>query len=523
MDASMFSEADQAQIRALGLSEEEVLSQLNVFREPSPRLRLNRPCTIRDGIRIIPDGELPALSRVYQEAAREGRCLKFVPSSGTASRMLQAHLWFLNQHETADRQRVAEMAGSADERFSEIRRFVDEIHRFTFFEDLAQAMGVGPSELQAVVRGGRLRECLEVFLTPRGLNYAALPKALFKFHQYPWGCRTAVEEHLVEAAGYVKDDRGICRVHFTTSPEHVDLFETALKEVMPRYERECGARFEVGLSVQKPSTQTISVDLEGRPFRLSDGSLHFRPGGHGALLENLQDLQGDIVFIKNIDNIVPDRLKPPTFIWKEALAGQLVRVQRRVFSYLDRLMQGDGGTPFLDEVTAFVVKDLFLALPGQWRSARSKEKRDFLISALDRPLRVCGMVRNQGEPGGGPFWVEDSEGNLSLQIVESVQVDHESAMQRGLWNAATHFNPVDLVCGIRDRLGAPFDLRRYQDPRAVLITRKSKDGLDLKAMELPGLWNGAMAKWNTIFVEVPAVTFNPVKTLSDLLREAHQA
>jgi hypothetical protein len=374
-----------------------------------------------------------------------------------------------------------------------------------------------------MMKTGGLKECLEVFLTPKGLNYAALPKALFKFHRYPWGSRTALEEHLVEAVGYVKDARGLCRVHLTTSLEHMGLFEAMAKAIRSGYEREYHARFELSFSAQKPSTQTIAADLEGRPFRVADGSLLFRPGGHGALLENLNDLQGDIVFIKNIDNVVPDRLKALTFMWKGALAGQLVRVQRRIFSYLERLVEGAQEARFLDEVMEFARADLSVMLPKRSRPDTPSEKRDFLISALDRPLRVCGMVANQGEPGGGPFWVEDPDGSLSLQIVESVQVDQDSPGQRGIWNAATHFNPVDLVCGVRDRLGAPFDLRRYLDRRAVLITRKSKDGLELNAMELPGLWNGAMARWNTIFVEVPAATFNPVKRLGDLLREAHQA
>jgi hypothetical protein len=263
-------------------------------------------------------------------------------------------------------------------------------------------------------------------------------------------------------------------------------------------------------------------DLENRPFRLEDGRLLFRPSGHGALIQNLNDLKGDIIFMKNIDNVVPDGLKDTTFIWKRALAGHLVKIQKRIFSYVEKLAEGIDEDQLLNEALEFASTELFLSIPKGLRQGSTREKREFLLSMLNRPLRVCGVVKSQGEPGGGPFWVEGRDGTLSLQIVEEPQVDPHSIEQREIWNSATHFNPVDIVAGVRDYRGNPFDLEQYIDPNAIIITRKSQDGRELKALELPGLWNGAMAHWNTIFVEVPLTTFNPVKTLNDLLRPEHQ-
>ncbi|MDY7038596.1 MAG: DUF4301 family protein, partial [Thermodesulfobacteriota bacterium] len=287
------------------------------------------------------------------------------------------------------------------------------------------------------------------------------------------------------------------------------------------YERQ-GVRYELSFSVQKPSTDTIAVDLDNRPLRGKHGELVFRPGGHGALLENLNDLKGDIVFIKNIDNLVQDRLKKKTYIYKKALGGYLVELQGDIFKYIKRLINRDVDEPFLNQVFEFMRSKLSIITPeGMGQSSRS-EKLEFLITRLNRPLRICGMVENEGEPGGGPFWVEHEDKTLSLQIVESSQVDMESNDQSAIWKSSTHFNPVDLICGVRDHSGMPFDLMHFSDPDTGFISMKSKDGNELKALELPGLWNGAMANWNTVFVEVPIITFNPVKTVLDLLRKEHQ-
>jgi hypothetical protein len=437
--------------------------------------------------------------------------------------MFALQLFFSRQGGGVDRPRIIAAAEAGESRAADILRFMENLPRFPFFSRLHGAMTRNGLDLDDLLRRGQYGPILDAILSSPGLDFASLPKGLVDFHRDPRGERTAFEEHLVEAAATVRDRNGLCRLHFTVSSEHRGRFEEALRRVKPRYEERCGVQFQVDFSEQRPSTDAIAVDLNDRPFRLDDGQLLLRPGGHGALLENLDALHGDIVFIKNIDNVVPDRLKGPTVLWKRILSGLLVKVQGQIFSHLEALSAGAGGQRKAKEAMDFAVAELSIPPPpGLW-PAGPDGQRTYLLRALRRPLRVCGVVRNQGEPGGGPFWVEDPEGLSSLQIVESVQVDLDSPQQRRIWETATHFNPVDLVCGVRDGQGIPYDLRRFTDPSAVLITRKSKDGLAVKALEHPGLWNGAMARWNTIFVEVPLITFNPVKTIDDLLREEHRA
>jgi hypothetical protein len=419
-----FSPADRAAIEKHGLTVEEISRQLALFSDPPAPHRLVRPATAGDGIQRVEEGDHAALLALADETARAGRLTKFVPASGAASRMFASLLPGARETE-------------------ETRRFRDNRDAFAFrasVEELSRA-----------------------------------PKALIAFHAYPEGARTAFEEHLFEAAGTVRDASGLCRVHFTVSGEHRGAFEKKLREVRPRVERATGARFDVSFSEQAPSTDTIAADPGGGPFRTAAGDLLFRPGGHGALLVNLAEVArrgGDVVLVKNIDNVVPDARRAPTLLWKRLLTGLLVTLER---------------------------------------SGRR-----------DRPIRVCGVVRNEGEPGGGPFWVDGPAGP-SLQIVESAQVDLKDAAQAALWKAATHFNPVDLVCSLRDAAGRPFELGRFVDERAVFIAEKTHEGRPLKALERPGLWNGAMAFWETVFVEVPKETFAPVKTVLDLLRPEHRA
>ncbi len=521
-DPSIFSREDLKQIRSLGITIEQITSQLEAFRRPEPYLRLNRPCTIGDGIRTITEEELPALFEHQREAANQGQCLKFVPASGAATRMFEFLLWFYNHEPRMDQAEIARRAEAGERKCKDLLEFMAQIECFAFFDTLREVMTNAALDIHALMKRGRFRQVLEYLLTSRGLNYANLPKGLLAFHRYPDESRTTFEEHLVEAAEYVRNDRGICRLHFTVSPEHREGFEGLLEKVRPPYETEYNVQFRVDFSIQKQSTNTIAVDTENRPFRLEDGRLLFRPSGHGALIENLNDLEGDVIFIKNIDNVVPDKLKGPTFTWKKALAGYLVKLQKRIFRYVEKLAEGMEEDQFLNEALEFATAELRLFIPEGRRLEAPGKKREFLLSALNRPLRVCGIVESQGEPGGGPFWVEGRDGSLSLQIVEEAQVDPHSVEQREIWRSATHFNPVDIVAGVRDYRGNPFDLRKYVDPNAILITKKSQDGRALKALELPGLWNGAMAHWNTIFVEVPLITFNPVKTMNDLLRPEHQ-
>jgi hypothetical protein len=343
---------------------------------------------------------------------------------------------------------------------------------------------------------------------------------LIIFHAYPNGDRTAFEEQLVEAIAYTEDSNYESRVHFTVSPEYRDKIKNYVEYIKKKYENK--VTLFVEYSVQKKSTQTIAYSLEHDLFVTSGGNLVFRPGGHGALIENLDDLNGDIVFIKNIDNVVPDYLKPETYLYKRLLGGYLVQLQDQIFDYLKKL-ENEIEDSLLEEITNFADEKLHIVMPDSVKAGGTAEKIQFLRSKLNRPIRVCGMVKNQGEPGGGPFWVEDDEANLSLQIVEKAQIDLSDPEQREILEQSTHFNPVDLVCGLRDYTGEPFDLSEFIDEEAGIITEKSLEGKPLKAMELPGLWNGSMAFWNTIFVEVPLITFNPVKTVNDLLRDEHQS
>jgi len=515
-----FSQEDLFQMKALGISEEQVRAQIQIFEKSSFHVRLHRPCTIGDGILQISSDEMPTYIRLQEKAAQEGRFLKFVPASGAASRMVQSLLRIY--HKNVEVKEVQKWADGGDLEAKEFLNFITKIRQFPFFEDLKALMASHGLQIEDLLDQGRWFEVIEFLVAERGLHYGMLPKGLWKFHRYPSGGRTTLEEHLVEAVHTVRDQKGICRLHITVLPEHEGAFRQLLERIKPLYEQNYQSRFEVTFSVQKHSTDTIAVDLENQPFREKDGSLFFRPGGHGALLENLNDLQGDLIYLKNIDNVLPDRFKEPTLTWKKVLGGFLIETQEFINRYVSQLMEGQEGMGLCEEAMAFAQNRLLIPRPRDFKQWMEKEKREFLLSKLDRPLRVCGMVKNEGEPGGGPFWVEGRDGTLSLQIVESAQVDPQSSEQQAIWVSATHFNPVDLVCAVRDFRGRPFHLERYVDPEAVFISQKSKEGRDLKSLELPGLWNGAMAGWITLFVEVPIATFSPVKTINDLLKPEHQ-
>lgn len=512
-----WSDADRAQIAAREMTIEEVERQIDLLRRPPPPLELLRPCSIGDGIRTLPAAELAAAGAANEAARRRGRMSKFVPASGAATRMFQALLAARAAGAASrDQARRREAAGDADARA--LLDFAAGLPRFAFHQELRAALRRGGQDLEELLASGTLAPILDALLGPEGLDYARLPKGLLLFHRYENGPRTPFEEHLVEAAGYVAGADGTCRLHFTVSAEHEAGFRALLERVRPVYERRFSAHFDVGFSLQKPSTDTLAVDLQDEPLRSADGRLHFRPGGHGALIENLRQLEGDIVFIKNIDNVVPEHLAVSTVLWKQALAALLLRLQAEIFRHLEALADRPG-PPQVEAAAAFARAELLLDVPA----GGAEERRVFLLRKLDRPLRVCGVVRNTGEPGGGPFWVRGAGGEETPQIVEGAQVNPGAPRQREILASASHFNPVDLVCGLRNRRGEPFDLRRYVDPSAVFISRKSSDGRAVKALERPGLWNGAMADWTTVFVEVPLQTFNPVKTVLDLLRPEHQS
>lgn len=518
-----FSEKDLQAIRARGGSVEKILSEIETFSKGFPPLELVRPCTAGDGICVLNENEIVRLGDVYAGAALSGRAMKFVPASGAASRMFKDLIAIHQRHKQIDLAQIEDSARHGDPVCQGFLAWARHLPEFAFYGDLRRAMKKDRLDLDGCLSGGQWGLVLEYLLSSRGLNYAHYPKGLIKFHRYEDHDRSAFEEHLAEVAAFVADRSGTARIHFTipAEPHGIEkVIREQLEGVSGKYAKS-GIRFELSFSCQKLSSDTIAVELNNQPFRDEKGGLVFWPGGHGVLLENLAELKGDILFIKNIDNVAPDRLKEEVCRYKKALGGYLVETQNQVFFYLGRMAEKKVNDDLLAEMIGFAESRLSRRLPLGPDSPKREAVLELLFSWFNRPLRVCGMVPNRGEPGGGPFWVRGQGGEVSLQIVEESQVDARSPGQKHIWAAATHFNPVDLVCGIRDYLGRPFDLSRFSDPNTGFISHKSRDGRELKALELPGLWNGAMGYWNTVFVEVPVETFHPVKTVTDLLRREH--
>ena len=507
----MLTQEDKALLAKKGISEEQIAAQLACFEKGFPFLKLEAAASIGNGIVATTDSERDAYIKAWEAYKNEGGHVvtKFVPASGAASRMFKNLFEFLG--------------ADYDEPTTDFeKKFFSQIEHFAFYADLNEACRRNAGkDIPGLLAGKDYKAVVANLLKAAGLNYGALPKGLLKFHKYEDGARTPLEEHLVEGALYAAGADGKVNVHFTVSPEHRSLFEQLVGEKAAKYAEKYGVEYHVSFSEQKPSTDTIAADMDNRPFRDDKGHLVFRPGGHGALIENLNDLDSDIVFVKNIDNVVPDRLKADTVTYKQVLAGVLVTLQKKAFDYLRLIDSGQYTHEQIEEMICFVQQELYC------RKHDIKDLEDgdlilYLKSKLNRPMRVCGMVKNVGEPGGGPFLAYNADGTVSLQILESSQIDMKDPEKKAMFEKGTHFNPVDLVCAIRDYQGRKFDLLRYVDPATGFISYKSKNGKDLKALELPGLWNGSMSDWNTVFVEVPLSTFNPVKTVNDLLREQHQ-
>jgi len=511
-------------LRAHGLSEERALAQLEAFRAGSRFTVLDRPCTVNDGIVRLSPAESENFAAICAAAANQGRCLFFVPASGAATRMFKGLSALRRRSDRPDLAGLAkEAARNADAR--ETWEWFTHVREFAFFPALREAVARSGADPEASLAAGEYGIWLEALLGPAGLGYADLPKALIPFHASPRGPRLALEEHLAEAFALGRDVSWRCRLHFTVSPEHEAAILAALDRARRPYESE-GARFEISLSTQKPSTDTLAADAGNQPFRDADGRLVFRPAGHGALLENLHHTAGDLVFLKNIDNVVPESRRGPVLAFRRVLGGYLAHLQERIHAY-SRALASSPDIPLIEEAAHFAAQRLgalpptpLQAPPGNAEAAAAKAA--WLARAFARPLRVCAMVRNTGEPGGGPFWVRHPDGSLRPQIVETAQVDLSQSAQRKILESATHFNPVDIACALRNPDGQPYQLLDFVDSSTALITEKSKDGKPLKALELPGLWNGSMAYWNTVFVEAPLETFNPVKTVNDLLRENHR-
>jgi len=537
---SHLTDADLAQLREHGITPEEAERQLALLADPPLPPELVAPCTAGDGIVRLAEGEVDGLVARFDKARLAGRVTKLVPASGAASRMFKTLLpWVAYAgNPVAAAKEMSRRAVAGDPAAGDGVRFLSELPSFPFYEELRKALAAEGQDLERLRLGGEMGAVLHALLSDDRLGYSARPKALIPFHRYGDEVRTPFEEHLVEAAGYAADGGGVARLHFTVPPDARDAMEGLLESVRERYRERYGVRFEVTLSVQEPSTDTLALDLEasgepgheGDPFRLEDGSLLLRPGGHGALLGNLADIArrgGDLVLVKNIDNVQPDRMEGEVTLWKKLLGGWLLALRERVFEHLERLeahrLEEEPGEEALAGAERFLAEELSVRVPAAWRKLDPSERAARLRNRLDRPLRVAGMVVNRGEPGGGPFWVRSEDGTVSAQIVERAQIDEESAEQVGVFESSTHFNPVDLACAVRNRRGEPYDLERFVDEEAVFIAEKSHGGRPLLALERPGLWNGAMAGWNTVFVEVPEVTFSPVKTVFDLLRKEHRA
>ncbi len=502
----MFDPSDLRQLKSKGISPEKAKAQLQNFETGFAYADLTAPATVGNGIVRIENEDIKQYENRYDANTEDEKIVKFVPASGAASRMFQALFEFMNLAEP-----TSDLAN-----YPVVQTFFKKPEQFAFYDDLRQAY----QSKFGVFNASDYVNILKILLTESGLNYGNSPKGLLKFHAYKGHNRTGAEEHITEAALY-GSAQGSANVHFTVSQEHHEAFELHIEAVKNVYERAFGINIEVEFSEQKPSTDTIAADEHNLPFRNNDGSMLFRPGGHGALIENLNDIDADVIFIKNIDNIVPDRLKDTTVSYKKIIGGILVELRDKIFTYI-RLLQSKPDELLLNEIVKFFSESLFYQPEKHYNSMSFTEKVNYLLTKLNRPLRVCGMVKNEGEPGGGPFFVRNSKGDIGLQIVESSQIDFKNPAQKQLADSATHFNPVDLVCAVKDYSGKKFDLRNFIDEETGFISEKSKDGKKLKAQELPGLWNGAMADWNTLFVEVPIITFNPVKIVTDLLREQHQ-
>jgi hypothetical protein len=514
----MFSTNDMQQIASRGISMKTIEQQLHDLKNGYPMARLQAAATKENGIRTFNEKEIHELITNFDRTAKDLKLVKFVPASGAATRMFK-HLFEFRQL-PADKK--ASLKPAEDDDFNSVGYFFRHISKFAFYDDLKRIMSRAGFGIEDCLNRKDFDTILDFILTPTGMNYGNLPKGILKFHHYGTFARTAAGEHLVEGAYYCVNRSKHVSVHLTVSPEHLSNFRDLIAYVQPYYESMFGVMYDVSFSIQKPSTDTLAVDLNNEPFREKDGTLVFRPGGHGALIENLNDLDCDIVFIKNIDNVVPDRLKAETYRYKKLIGGLLMNIQARAFNLLRLLDKKPPSEEAILEATQFCENQINISFPSDFSHWEESKKVKYLHNILNRPMRICGMVKNEGEPGGGPFWVKNKQGEISLQIVESSQIDLNDPGQKKIFSSSTHFNPVDLVCSLKNYQGEKFDLHNFIDTSTGFISVKSKDGKQLKALELPGLWNGAMANWITLFVEVPIITFNPVKTVNDLLREQHQ-
>lgn len=512
-----FSEADFEQIRSLGISLDKIEGELLLFKLGIPKITLEKPATIDDGIVKLSTEEFQNYADSFDSKKDQLKLKKFVPASGAASRMFKFLSEFLNDFDHENETINAYINRKKDKN---LPIFLAGIEKFPFYEEIKAKVKELTPEYYSLESHEKSYLFIKAMLSPDGFDFCNKPKGVLDFHKYETEIATPVEEHLNECAFYASSN-SVSHLHFTVSDHHENLFQNIIDSVKQKVEDKSKTKVYVSYSHQDKSTDTIAVTPNNEPFRNENGQLYFRPGGHGALINNLNDLDADVLFIKNIDNVIQNHIKEIT-LYKKGLGGVLLDLQQQVFNILTAVENNTIGESQIPEIIRFMEQRLNIDVLEDFEKYTPENKLEFISNKLNRPIRVCGMVKNEGEPGGGPFWVRSYKGNVSLQIVESSQVETNNAEQAEILAKATHFNPVDLVCATKNYKGEKFDLTQFIDSSTGFIVSKNRNGQELKGYELPGLWNGAMAKWITVFVEVPLITFNPVKTVNDLLKPAHQ-
>jgi nicotinamide riboside kinase len=512
-----FTSLDFLQIHDHGIPLENIKKQLSIFSKGILKSVLVNPATLDNGILQLPDADFEQKVNYFDANKSKIKLKKFVPASGAASRMFKFLTTFLNEFDFGNESINAYVNRKKD---TELALFIIGMDKFPFFETVDKKLKEIYPDFNALERDYKNYYFIKTLLSPDCFDFANKPKGILPFHKYMTHIAAPIEEHLYECAFYATSNNH-SNLHLTVSENHQELFEDIIEKIKDEIEAKSNSTINVTYSYQKKETDTIAVDTKNKPFRNETGMLVFRPGGHGALIENLNAINADIVFIKNIDNVIQNNIEQISF-YKKALAGILMELQSRIFEYLKILDSHEMTPEMINEILAFLRDQLNIELNEDFDKFKVSNQISTLKEALNRPVRVCGMVKNEGEPGGGPFWVRGIDGSVSLQIVESSQVDLKNVDQVKILSNATHFNPVDLVCGLKNYKNEKFDLKRFVDPNSGFIVHKNNAGIDVKAYELPGLWNGAMANWLTVFVEVPLFTFNPVKTVNDLLKPSHQ-
>ena len=513
-----FSEIDILQIEEKGLSTQEVERQIQIFERGNIKVDIQQAATLGNGIFAYSVEDQKKFIKTFEDKKEQLNLLKFVPASGAATRMFKAFHNFANEFDPEK----ASLRDYLDKKENKnLQLFFEKIEKLPFFEQAYKKAKDNHPDFSNKSNDEQQLILVQTMLYENGLGLSDLPKGLVPFHAYNDFTATAFEEHLYSAAKYLSIN-GVTKLHFTVAEGDKEKFEDEFENIKERVEEATHTKFEISYSYQDPKTDTIAVDKENKPFRDENDRMFFRPGGHGALIENLNQQEADLIFIKNIDNVVVATNLPKVVEMKRMLGGKLITLQEQVFEYMQALDAGNNSETKLDEIAGFLEDELFVKITSSFAKFTGEEKTEYLCKKLDRPLRVCGMVKNEGEPGGGPFLVKNEDGEISLQIIEGAQIDKNNSEQLEILNNSTHFNPVDIACSLKNHKGESFDLNQYVDENMSFIADKTKDGKSLKALERPGLWNGGMAYWNTIFVEVPVETFNPVKTVADLLKPSHQ-